>query len=51
MTQLLLGKTYNLLYFNILPEDPDPGSGSDCLSADRFTMTGTKIVLHGMISD
>ena len=37
----LLRKSSYLLYFSVLSEDPDPGSGSDCLPADMFTMRGT----------
>ena len=42
---------YLLLYFLVLPEDPDPGSGSDCLPPDQFIMAGTGGLLNQMSSD
>ena len=48
----VMRNTSHLLYFSMLPEDPDPGSGSDCLTADVFNMRGTELFfLHRVISD
>ena len=53
MTHIFEGKSIIYCTFLLLPEDPDPGpgSGSDCLPADEFIMTGTGGLLHPMISD